>query len=185
MQQKKKKKVTYKSLEKKYKPKPTISGGLRRGADGIAELLKTGKGRSLLAIMVFVPLWLFSIAIPILFLIGAGMLISLFVFLIVAKEKERKRRNIERFGKAKPSFKEAWPYAKEDMKKAWERTREQTQRDVARRDMEELERMGDMDEEILARYEAGEISDKEMEAFRKEMKKRLKRMDSKLHKLGF
>ena len=113
------------------------------------------------------------------------MLISFFVFLIVAKEKERKRRNIERFGKAKPSFKEAWPYAKGDMKKAWKRTCEETQKDVARRDMEELERMGDMDEKMRARYEAGEISDKEMEAFRKEMKKRLKRMDSKLHKLGF
>ena len=45
--------------------------------------------------------------------------------------------------------------------------------------------MGAMDEEIRARYEAGEVSDREMEAFQKEMKRRLKRMNSKLHKLGF
>jgi hypothetical protein len=213
MRQKKRKPVTYKSLEEKYMQKPTFSGGLQRGAEGLLELLKgfekkevsirtittpTGTSSHIrirktkvrnwyLIISLFVAVVCVFTALispPIGFLVSAAIFISWIVYLSRLKERERKRRNIERFGKAKPSFKEAWPYMKEDLKKVWKQIQEQTQMDVARRDKEELERMKAMDDEMRARYEAGEITEEEMEEFQKELEKRLKRMASKLHKLG-
>lgn len=119
-------------IEEKPASKPTFREGLEKGYRETRKLSSTPSGKLLLCIILGSAFWLFFIApatcmkleevfpkTRIGVFVGVEMYLAWVVLFIILGIHSRRRRNIRLFGKAKPSFKEAMPYMKEEIRQKW------------------------------------------------------------------